>query len=469
MTRETYADGSYYGFGHDAAHQLTAFEAFNAAGVSYGPAYAGSFAYDANGSAISRTNGDGSTRAFTYDVLGRLAGHAQSGQPAQTYAYDHAGRRIGKSVAGGYSLAYLYDGQNVHADYLAGWGAASALYTHGPGEDDVLMIQEAGQPARYQHADGLGSVVMQTGTVEGTGYAIHAIQRYDAWGNVTDAPTGSISAFAYTGRERDETGLMYYRARYYYPGFARFMQRDPLGLSAGLNPYSYVGNNPTNYRDPSGLLAAPAWKTLDTNWLTAARDYTVGADLSGGLEAGVQSLALVACGPGCAGVLPGQAMGPRLPGVPGFGGQAVQRTEPGGFEAQLGLIASPPPSTGWVQRAIDFILDQPRLFIENLGNLIFNEGNSGGENPFASAGRQAHQQEPYPEGFEREVSLPSGRRMDAYNADTREVIELKPDNPRAVQRGERQVEQYCLECDRVYGPGHTGRVQTYDPSKYLKR
>lgn len=76
-------------------------------------------------------------------------------------------------------------------------------------------------------------------------------------------------------------------------------------------------------------------------------------------------------------------------------------------------------------------------------------------------GQQAHTERQYSPGFEKEVSLPSGKRMDAYNRGTREVIELKPNNPRAIRRGERQVEEYCKECDKVFGPGHRGRVDTY--------
>jgi len=56
--------------------------------------------------------------------------------------------------------------------------------------------------------------------------------------------------------------LYYYRARYYDPRAGRFLTKDPLGLAAGdVNLYRYVGNNPVNYRDPSGLVAAP-WHWL---------------------------------------------------------------------------------------------------------------------------------------------------------------------------------------------------------------
>ena len=47
----------------------------------------------------------------------------------------------------------------------------------------------------------------------------------------------------------------------------------------------------------------------------------------------------------------------------------------------------------------------------------------------------------------------------------RTVVELKPNNPRAIRQGERQLEQYLDELNREF-PGDTpwtGRVETYDP------
>jgi RHS repeat-associated protein len=65
----------------------------------------------------------------------------------------------------------------------------------------------------------------------------------------------SGNPFAFTGREDDRTGYYYYRARYYNPDQKRFIAADPLGFGGGdSNFYAYVGNNPINSTDPSGLI-----------------------------------------------------------------------------------------------------------------------------------------------------------------------------------------------------------------------
>lgn len=54
------------------------------------------------------------------------------------------------------------------------------------------------------------------------------------------------------------TGLYYYRARYYSPTLKRFISEDPIGFSSGdVNFYAYVGNSPTNFIDPLGLVLTP--------------------------------------------------------------------------------------------------------------------------------------------------------------------------------------------------------------------
>jgi RHS repeat-associated protein len=86
--------------------------------------------------------------------------------------------------------------------------------------------------------------------------------RYRAFGELTALTLGGAAPanrLRYTGREQDpETNLYYYRARYYDPSVGRFISEDPLGFEAGdPNFYAYVGNNPINANDPSGLAGIP--------------------------------------------------------------------------------------------------------------------------------------------------------------------------------------------------------------------
>jgi RHS repeat-associated protein len=101
----------------------------------------------------------------------------------------------------------------------------------------------------YYHADGLGSI---TGLSDATGTMVQTYG-YDAFGNVT--ATGGVSQpFMFTGREYDsETGMYFYRARYYDPAVGRFVTKDPIGFAGGdVNLYTYIQNDPVNYIDPEG-------------------------------------------------------------------------------------------------------------------------------------------------------------------------------------------------------------------------
>ncbi len=54
-----------------------------------------------------------------------------------------------------------------------------------------------------------------------------------------------------------ETGLYYYRHRYYLPRIGRFLQNDPMGYKDSMNMYQAFNQNPVNYVDPMGLRVHP--------------------------------------------------------------------------------------------------------------------------------------------------------------------------------------------------------------------
>ncbi|MEI6352251.1 MAG: RHS repeat-associated core domain-containing protein, partial [Verrucomicrobiota bacterium] len=82
-------------------------------------------------------------------------------------------------------------------------------------------------------------------------------RQYDSFGKVLARTANVGVAFGYTGRPIDEkTGLSDDRARFYDPGVGRFINEDPSGFKGGdTNLFRYVGNDPLDRVDPSGLTA----------------------------------------------------------------------------------------------------------------------------------------------------------------------------------------------------------------------
>jgi uncharacterized protein RhaS with RHS repeats len=66
-----------------------------------------------------------------------------------------------------------------------------------------------------------------------------------------------------------ETGLRYYRARYYDPAIGRFISEDPIGFDGdNVNFYTYVHDSPTNLVDPSGFQDNASPFGVGWEWLT---------------------------------------------------------------------------------------------------------------------------------------------------------------------------------------------------------
>ncbi len=82
---------------------------------------------------------------------------------------------------------------------------------------------------------------------------------YGPFGDPLVTTGAGWSIYGFTGEQRDATGLVYLRARYYGPQWGRFLSRDvwegdpnqPMSYDAWL----YVYANPANRTDPAGLCA----------------------------------------------------------------------------------------------------------------------------------------------------------------------------------------------------------------------
>ncbi len=210
------------------------------------------YAYDSNGNMLTRTN-SGGTAQFTWDFENHLASAVLQGSAGSaTFVYDPFGRRIQKSIhQGGTTTAtiYIYDGSNAvgELDQNGNW---TARYVQEFGVDTHLAQVRAGVVTYYEQ-DALNSV---TSLTDASGALLNTYV-YDSFGNVASS-TGNVSnPFQYTGRDYDpETGLGFYRARYYDSSIGRFINEDPIGFSgSGTDLYAYVGNSPVSLIDPFGL------------------------------------------------------------------------------------------------------------------------------------------------------------------------------------------------------------------------
>lgn len=203
------------------------------------------YSYDDNGNLT-----DDGTYDYYYDCENRLMDvNDANGQRVATYSYDYKGRRICKTI-NGTIISYCYDGDQVIAEYDAN-DTLLRKFIYGPGIDEpICMIDVTDNNAvYYYHFDGLGSVVALSDANAG----IVERYSYDVFGESNIESTIG-NPYMFTGRRFDaETGLYYYRARYYSPRIGRFLQADPIRYADGLNLYTYVSNNPINFVDPLGL------------------------------------------------------------------------------------------------------------------------------------------------------------------------------------------------------------------------
>ncbi len=258
----TTINGSAQSRTHGAAHELT--------GVS-----GNAVSYDTKGN-LSQ---DDNLRALVWDFDNRLKSTTLGGDSA-SYTYDALGRRVSKNVNGTITVYVCmvvaqqgFSGGQVCAEYAGSAAAANPQqkYVYGSYIDEPLMKIDGAEGKLYYHTNRLFHVQALT---DGAGAIVEGYQ-YDAYGRQTvftnaggDAQwftsddTSAVAGasalgnpYMYTGRRFDpETGLFYYRARYFSSELGRFVSRDPIGYEAGsLGLYEYVGGNSYFWIDPFGL------------------------------------------------------------------------------------------------------------------------------------------------------------------------------------------------------------------------
>ncbi len=176
-----------------------------------------------------------------------------------TYAYNGEGLRTSETIGG--TTSYLaWDSAETELPSILGNGTYSFVY--GPDDMPIEQINNSTGTVLYLHHDQQGSTRLLTGSTGKT----EATFTYDAYGNQTGHTGTATTPLGYDAQYTStDTGLVYLRNRVYDPATAQFLSVDPLKAITG-EPYSYAGDNPINYSDPTGLIfgipGTPSWEEV---------------------------------------------------------------------------------------------------------------------------------------------------------------------------------------------------------------
>lgn len=200
---------------------------------------------------------------YTWDAQDRLTSASKENQDVKIdCVYDDQGRRLEKKVfdyAGHLDqhTYYIYDGWSVIEEIDGFEWEVSAEHVNGRALDEHIASR-LGNQIVFFYQNSIGNVDLLTdangNALQRYRYDIHGnVRVLDADGNELGGANSAISPYLFTGRRYDrETGLYYFRTRYYSATMGRFISQDPLDYIDGMNVYAYAGGNPANYTDPMG-------------------------------------------------------------------------------------------------------------------------------------------------------------------------------------------------------------------------
>ena len=196
---------------------------------------------------------------YVYDYKNRLVMvlRESDGSGVAEYTYYADNRRAQKTVIGAPNVVteFFYDGVRVCEERSTDTGTTTWVYSPVYLDAPIQMETESG--SFFLHQNARADVVAVTNS---TGAAVER-RFYDDFGRSYDGNKNPVASsavgnpYGFQGRRLDpESGLMYFRNRYYSPDTGRFLQRDPVWDSNNVGgQYSFVGNGPLSGFDALGL------------------------------------------------------------------------------------------------------------------------------------------------------------------------------------------------------------------------
>ncbi len=232
------------------------------------------YTYDFEGNMSSRSNtvtGVITTYQWNHrNLLVSVLDFSPAGVVTQTVAfvYDALNRRL-TMIANAQTTRFLYDRYDSWIDLDAA-NVIAARYLHGAQIDELIARNRQIDGRGWYFADGIGSIR----EIANSAGEVIAHVGYSSFGQAPGIGSpAALDRFQFTGREWDrETGLYFYRARYYFPRVARFLRIDPIGFASGdYNPYRYTHNAPLSFSDPTGASEITQFAAMSGAFLGLAR------------------------------------------------------------------------------------------------------------------------------------------------------------------------------------------------------
>jgi RHS repeat-associated protein len=182
--------------------------------------------------------GDG-TRIFKWDAEDRVV-EIDSGSNVTTFRYDGLGRRL-EEKSSGFAQQFTWCGSRLCA---LRWDSPVVRY-FSEGQFHILS------GATYVIApDQLGNA---RDDISMSGATVASSSDYTPYGEVKSGRP--FNSLAFGGLYLNSNlGLYYSSTRFYDPALGRWLSRDPIAEAGGINLYAYVGGDPVNRIDPSGLI-----------------------------------------------------------------------------------------------------------------------------------------------------------------------------------------------------------------------
>ncbi|MDD5262789.1 MAG: hypothetical protein PHD76_13165 [Methylacidiphilales bacterium] len=198
--------------------------------------------YDADGNLLN----DGQ-KSYTWDALNRLTRITYADNTSTEFTYNGVGQRIKiveKNASGSVTSMKNFiwsNGSQPTEERDASNNVTKRFFIQG---------QQIGGTNYYYTLDHLGSVREMT---DSTG-AIHARYDYDPYGRTTKLSGDLDADFQYAGYySHTASGLDLTWFRAYDANLGRWLSRDPIAESGGINLYGYVANDPIGGIDPFGF------------------------------------------------------------------------------------------------------------------------------------------------------------------------------------------------------------------------